>query len=70
VINSSPRREGSFADGSGTGLLGMEERVRVLGGLMRAGPQPAGGFSVHAQLPTTALGPGADAMSSSEVISS
>jgi signal transduction histidine kinase len=70
VINSSPRREGSFADGSGTGLLGMEERVRVLGGRMRAGPQPAGGFSVHAQLPTTALGPGADAMSSSEVISS
>jgi signal transduction histidine kinase len=39
----------------GHGLIGMRERVAALGGSLRAGPGPAAGFSVVAELPT---GPG------------
>jgi signal transduction histidine kinase len=35
----------------GHGLLGMSERVAMLGGSLRAGPRPQGGFQVHATLP-------------------
>ncbi|MFI0355766.1 sensor histidine kinase [Actinomadura sp. 9N407] len=35
----------------GTGLLGMRERVAVLGGRLRAEPRPEGGFTVRAELP-------------------
>ncbi len=35
----------------GTGLLGMRERVAALGGRLRAGPRPEGGFTVCAELP-------------------
>jgi signal transduction histidine kinase len=35
----------------GTGLRGMQERATVLGGTFHAGPQPDGGFAVHATLP-------------------
>ncbi|MFI6040915.1 sensor histidine kinase [Nocardia sp. NPDC051321] len=35
----------------GVGILGMRERVTALGGRLHAGPKPAGGFSVHAELP-------------------
>jgi len=38
---------------SGHGLIGMRERVAVFGGQLRAGRDPAGGFSVHARLPLT-----------------
>ncbi|BBH67955.1 two-component sensor histidine kinase [Actinoplanes sp. OR16] len=38
-------------DGQGAGLRGMRERVRLLGGRFDAGPSPAGGFVVHAELP-------------------
>jgi signal transduction histidine kinase len=34
------------------GLIGMRERVVALGGSLRAGPRPAGGFRVSARLPT------------------
>jgi signal transduction histidine kinase len=37
--------------GRGHGLLGMSERVAMLGGSLRAGPRPQGGFQVHATLP-------------------
>jgi signal transduction histidine kinase len=33
----------------------MRERVETLGGTLRAGPRPTGGWSVHATLP---LAPG------------
>ena len=36
----------------GFGLLGMAERVQLLGGTLRAGPAPEGGWTVDAELPT------------------
>ncbi len=36
----------------GFGLLGMTERVQLLGGTFRAGPAPEGGWTVDAELPT------------------
>ena len=36
----------------GFGLLGMTERVQLLGGTLRAGPMPGGGWAVDAELPT------------------
>ena len=38
-------------DGAGFGLVGMRERVTMLGGNLRAGPHPGGGFEVVAKLP-------------------
>jgi signal transduction histidine kinase len=35
----------------GHGLAGMRERVALVGGQLRAGPEPAGGFAVRAELP-------------------
>lgn len=39
------------AAGVGYGLLGMEERAKMLGGSCQAGPDPAGGWTVAATLP-------------------
>jgi signal transduction histidine kinase len=36
----------------GFGLLGMTERAQLLGGTLRAGPAPEGGWMVDAELPT------------------
>src|SRR4051794_26216351 len=36
----------------GFGLLGMSERVQLLGGTLRAGPAPEGGWAVDVELPT------------------
>ena len=41
--------------GTGLGLLGMRERVSVLGGRLHAGPQHDGGFRVRAELPVRAV---------------
>ncbi|MCX5144013.1 MULTISPECIES: sensor histidine kinase [unclassified Streptomyces] len=41
---------------AGTGLTGMRERVTALGGTLAAAPRPAGGFSVHAELPLHSAG--------------
>ncbi|MEV4459841.1 histidine kinase [Microbispora sp. NPDC049633] len=35
----------------GSGLVGLAERVRLAGGVLRAGPAPGGGFEVTARLP-------------------
>lgn len=37
--------------GSGTGLIGMRERVSLHGGSLHTGPRPGGGHRVHARLP-------------------
>lgn len=37
--------------GTGTGLVGLAERVRLAGGTFRAGPRKGRGWSVHAELP-------------------
>ena len=39
------------ANGSGHGLVGMRERVTLVGGRIQAGPLPGGGFRVHAAIP-------------------
>ena len=39
---------------AGHGLAGMRERVSLIGGSLRAGPLPSGGFDVHARLPLAA----------------
>jgi len=36
---------------AGYGLIGLEERVRMLGGELDAGPDRHGGFAVHARIP-------------------
>ena len=46
---------GSGTPGPGLGLVGMRERVSVLGGRLHAGPQDGGGFLVRAELPLPAL---------------
>ncbi|MEV4411006.1 histidine kinase [Catellatospora sp. NPDC049609] len=45
--DGSPARD----TGRGYGLTGMSERVQLLGGVFRAGPDPAGGWSVAVELP-------------------
>lgn len=39
------------ADHDGNGLVGMAERAESVGGSVRVGPDPAGGFAVHAEFP-------------------
>ena len=51
VTNSPPRIPGSDGAGAGLGLIGLRERVALLGGTLHAGPIQAGGFAVTACVP-------------------
>jgi signal transduction histidine kinase len=52
VTNSAPRARVPEMSGSGLGLIGLRERVELLGGRFTAQPQDGGGFTVSARLPT------------------
>jgi signal transduction histidine kinase len=62
AVRNSPASRTPDADlaGAGSGLEGLSERVRMVGGTFAAGPTPEGGFEVRAELPpyvpTTAVG--------------
>ncbi|MEU7566090.1 sensor histidine kinase [Streptomyces fradiae] len=53
VVNGPPTELTSPLETSGTGhgLVGMRERVRLTGGMLDTGPLPDGGFRVAARLP-------------------
>ncbi|MEV5831720.1 histidine kinase [Spirillospora sp. NPDC052242] len=59
VVNG-PTPEGAplLPSGGGRGLTGLSERVRLVGGVLQAGPVPGGGFRVTARLPAVPQGPG------------
>jgi signal transduction histidine kinase len=59
VRNAGPDgpRPGPAPAGSGHGLLGLRERVTLLGGTFRAGPRVDGGFEVCASLPAQVAPP-------------
>ncbi len=50
----APATNGAFP-GTGSGITGMRERARALGGRLQAGPRPGGGFAVTAHLPLGGL---------------
>ena len=51
VDNGRTPQGSSVASGAGRGLVGMTERAHLVGGSLRAGPLPGGGFEVAARLP-------------------
>ncbi|MBN6056490.1 hypothetical protein JYK22_31470, partial [Nonomuraea sp. RK-328] len=54
VVNARPVAPAVDAVSGGAGLAGLDERVRLAGGTLRAGPVPGGGFEIVAELPTQA----------------
>jgi signal transduction histidine kinase len=48
---SRPPDRALAGSGSGVGLLGLAQRVELVGGTVRAGPGPSGGYLVDATLP-------------------
>jgi len=59
VTNEGGNSKEPFVEGSGTGIVGMTERARAIGGNLQAGPVD-GGFQVHAELPATTEVPDGD----------
>ncbi|MEV4321899.1 histidine kinase [Microbispora rosea] len=57
VVNDpAPAAAPAGVASGGSGLVGLAERVRLAGGVLRAGPAPGGGFEVAAELPVTGIG--------------
>lgn len=48
----APGGSPASVSGAGQGLVGMRERVALFNGVLDAGPDPAGGFRVRAELPS------------------
>ncbi|MEV0373685.1 histidine kinase [Streptomyces sp. NPDC050636] len=59
TVANAPRPAGPApaAVSGGSGLVGLDERVRLAGGALHTGPTPEGGFTVSARLPTTGNAP-------------
>ncbi|WP_406365317.1 sensor histidine kinase [Streptomyces sp. NBC_01546] len=58
LVVNGPARDAVVAlesSGTGHGLVGMRERVRLTGGTLDTGPLPDGGFRVAARLPMNTL---------------
>ncbi|GAA2594280.1 hypothetical protein Stube_01040 [Streptomyces tubercidicus] len=51
VSNTAPREAVEALPGSGTGLVGLRERVELLDGIFAAQPTHGGGFTVSARFP-------------------
>ena len=51
VVRTRNRSGGGTGLGSGLGIVGLQERVGVLGGTLRHGPTPDGGYELVATLP-------------------
>lgn len=54
-VSNAASPSGPSDEGTGHGLAGLEERVRVFGGTLDATPQPDGGFQVEACIPRTGV---------------
>jgi len=55
VTDPAPAAAPTGVASGGSGLVGLAERVRLAGGVLRAGPAPGGGFEVAADLPVTGV---------------
>jgi len=51
VTDDGPGLRASRSSSTGKGITGMTERAEAIGGELKAGPRPGGGFSVQARLP-------------------
>jgi len=58
VVNGPPTRRAVAMPSSGLGLIGLRERIDLLGGEFEAGRLPDGGFRVSARLPVDGDGSG------------
>jgi signal transduction histidine kinase len=56
-VSKNGRGTDADGNGQGRGLVGMRERVTVLGGHLEAGVEPHGGFVVRACIPTERAAP-------------
>ncbi len=51
VVNDAPPVASPPGDGNRSGLVGLQERITLLGGALKAGPRPEGGFVLSARMP-------------------
>ncbi|MEU9558174.1 sensor histidine kinase [Streptomyces fumanus] len=57
VVNDAPPAPRSPGGGSRSGLVGLRERIGLLGGTLHTGPRPEGGFALSARIPVRPVSP-------------